>query len=70
LAEPLNYLLPLEVSKKILEETFDSEYQKHYMEKMRKKLGLFKEISEDKELVAELFATMQETGGDFTNILR
>jgi len=70
LAEPLNYLIPLEVSQKILEETFDAEYEKHYMQKMKKKLGLFKEISEDKELVDELLSTMKDTGGDFTNIFR
>ncbi|XP_008939840.1 PREDICTED: selenoprotein O [Merops nubicus] len=69
LAEALVPELPLEISELILEEEYDAEFEKHYLQKMRKKLGLIQlELEEDSKLVSELLETMHLTGGDFTNI--
>uniref|UniRef100_A0A8C6ZJW3 Selenoprotein O n=1 Tax=Nothoprocta perdicaria TaxID=30464 RepID=A0A8C6ZJW3_NOTPE len=69
LAEALVPELPLEISELILEEEYDAEFEKHYLQKMRKKLGLIQlELEDDKKLVSELLETMHLTGGDFTNI--
>ncbi|NXN92215.1 SELO protein, partial [Rhinopomastus cyanomelas] len=69
LAEALVPELPLEISELILEEDYDAEFQKHYLQKMRKKLGLIQlELEDDSKLVSELLETMHLTGGDFTNI--
>ncbi|KAK2517008.1 hypothetical protein Q9966_014787 [Columba livia] len=69
LAEALVPELPLEISELILEEEYDAEFEKHYLQKMRKKLGLIQlELEEDSKLVAELLEAMHLTGGDFTNI--
>ncbi|KAM6283694.1 protein adenylyltransferase SelO, mitochondrial isoform 2-T2 [Spheniscus humboldti] len=68
LAEALVPELPLEISELILEEEYDAEFEKHYLQKMRKKLGLIQlELEEDSKLVSELLETMHLTGGDFTN---
>uniref|UniRef100_A0A8D2PBV2 Selenoprotein O n=1 Tax=Zosterops lateralis melanops TaxID=1220523 RepID=A0A8D2PBV2_ZOSLA len=69
LAEALVPELPLEISQLILEEEYDAEFEKHYLQKMRKKLGLIQlELEEDSKLVSELLETMHLTAGDFTNI--
>ncbi|NWX41859.1 SELO protein, partial [Steatornis caripensis] len=69
LAEALVPELPLEISELILEEEYDAAFEKHYLQKMRKKLGLIQlELEEDSKLVSELLETMHVTGGDFTNI--
>ncbi|ELU11840.1 hypothetical protein CAPTEDRAFT_95444 [Capitella teleta] len=62
LCDALMELIPLE---KLLPsvELFDVEYQRCYMEKMRKKVG-------DRDLVASFLDTMQKTGADFTNCFR
>lgn len=70
LAEALNPLLPIQKSKEIVEKTFKKEYNQHYLEKMRKKLGLFTNKPDDEKLIKELFDVMYETGVDFTNSFR
>lgn len=68
LAEALEPELPLALSEAILKEEFDTEFQRHYLQKMRKKLGLIRvEKEEDGTLVAKLLETMHLTGADFTN---
>ncbi|XP_072452571.1 protein adenylyltransferase SelO, mitochondrial isoform X2 [Notamacropus eugenii] len=67
LAEALVPELPLELSEPILEE-YDAEFERHYLHKMRRKLGLIQlELEEDRELVSSLLETMHLTGADFTN---
>ncbi|KAG9490110.1 hypothetical protein GDO78_005805 [Eleutherodactylus coqui] len=71
LAEALVPELPLDVSQKILEEEYDVEFQRHYLQKMRKKLGLVQlELEEDARLISDLLDTMNQTGSDFTNTFR
>ncbi|XP_010359523.2 protein adenylyltransferase SelO, mitochondrial isoform X1 [Rhinopithecus roxellana] len=68
LAEALQPELPLELGEAILAEEFDVEFQRHYMQKMRRKLGLVQvELEEDRALVSKLLETMHLTGADFTN---
>uniref|UniRef100_G3TG17 Selenoprotein O n=1 Tax=Loxodonta africana TaxID=9785 RepID=G3TG17_LOXAF len=68
LAEALAPELPLEVGTAVLAEEFDAELQQHYLQKMRRKLGLVRtELEEDPALVARLLETMHLTGADFTN---
>lgn len=63
LAEALEPELPLVLAEAILKEEFDSEFQRHYLQKMRKKLGLIRvEKEEDGTLVAKLLETMHLTG--------
>ncbi|OXB61887.1 hypothetical protein ASZ78_005793 [Callipepla squamata] len=65
LAEALVPELPLEISELILEEEYDAEFEKHYLQKMRKKLGLIQlELEEDSKLVSELLETMHLTDTD------
>lgn len=55
--------LPLALAEAILKEEFDTEFQRHYLQKMRKKLGLIRvEKEEDGTLVAKLLETMHLTG--------
>lgn len=61
LAEALVPELPLELSEPILEE-YDTEFERHYLHKMRRKLGLILELEEDRELVSSLLETMHLTG--------
>ena len=49
---------------------YSEEYSEAYIHKMRKKLGLFKELPDDNDLVKLLLTTMEETSGDYTNIFR
>ncbi|XP_048209717.1 protein adenylyltransferase SelO, mitochondrial isoform X2 [Perognathus longimembris pacificus] len=68
LAEALEPELPLALGEAIIAEEFDAEFQKHYLQKMRRKLGLVRvEQEEDRALVARLLETMHLTGADFTN---
>uniref|UniRef100_K9IKY1 Selenoprotein O n=1 Tax=Desmodus rotundus TaxID=9430 RepID=K9IKY1_DESRO len=68
LAEALQPELPLEVGEAILAEEYEAEFHRHYLHKMRRKLGLVRaEREEDAALVAKLLETMQLTGADFTN---
>eukprot|EP00069_Balaena_mysticetus_P000565 bmy_14627T0 len=68
LAEALEPALPLELAEAILAEEFDAEFRRHYLQKMRWKLGLVRaEREEDSALVAGLLETMHLTGADFTN---
>ncbi|KAM9311726.1 protein adenylyltransferase SelO, mitochondrial [Gastrophryne carolinensis] len=62
--------LPLETSENIIEEEYDAEYKRHYMQKMRRKLGLQLELEEDQSLISDLLDTMNRTGSDFTNTFR
>ncbi|CAH3179204.1 unnamed protein product [Porites lobata] len=62
LAEAIKDVLPLERSKAAVEEIYDAEFQKCYMEKMRLKLGLLqKQLPEDEDLVKSLLETMHQT---------
>ncbi|XP_021494669.1 protein adenylyltransferase SelO, mitochondrial isoform X2 [Meriones unguiculatus] len=68
LAEALEPELPLQLGEAIIAEEYDREFQRHYLQKMRKKLGLVRvEQEEDGTLVAKLLETMHLTGADFTN---
>lgn len=63
LAEALEPELPLALAEDILKEEFDTEFQRHYLQKMRKKLGLIRvEKEDDGTLVAKLLETMHQTG--------
>ena len=63
LAEALQPELPLEVGEAILAEEYEAEFHRHYLHKMRRKLGLVRaEREEDAALVAKLLETMQLTG--------
>ena len=55
---------------KIAEETiysFSAVYKKHWLEMMRKKLGLFKEKNKDETLITALLLWMQKNKADYTN---
>jgi len=68
LAEALEPELPRERGEAIVAEEFDPEFRRHYLRKMRGKLGLVRaELDEDGALVAGLLETMRLTGADFTN---
>ena len=68
-------LLPLIHDKKnkaikIVEEninSFSAVYKKHWLEMMRKKLGLFKEENKDETLITALLSWMQKNKADYTN---
>lgn len=63
LAEALVPELPLEQGEAILAEEYDAEFRRHYLHKMRRKLGLVRaEREEDAALVAKLLETMHLTG--------
>lgn len=63
LAEALEPELPHELGKAILAEEFDTTFRRHYLQKMRRKLGLvWAEREEDGALVAKLLETMHLTG--------
>lgn len=62
LAEALEPELPRELAEAALEEEFDSEFQRHYLQKMRSKLGLVRVAQDgDGALVARLLETMHQT---------
>jgi len=68
-------LLPLIHDKKdqaikIVEETINSfsiDYKKHWLEMMRKKLGLFREEKDDETLITTLLSWMHKKKVDYTN---
>lgn len=63
LAEALEPELPRERGEAIVAEEFDPEFRRHYLRKMRGKLGLVRaELDEDGALVAGLLETMRLTG--------
>lgn len=63
LAEALEPELPLALAEAILAEDYDAEFRRHYLYKMRRKLGLVRAAcEEDAALVARLLETMQQTG--------
>uniref|UniRef100_A0A670JBN3 Selenoprotein O n=1 Tax=Podarcis muralis TaxID=64176 RepID=A0A670JBN3_PODMU len=71
LAEALVPELPLEISIPILEEEYEAEFERHYLQTMRKKLGLIQlRLDDDNKLVSDLLETMRVTGADFTNTFR
>jgi uncharacterized protein YdiU (UPF0061 family) len=60
-----------------LEDVYDKEYSELYLNKMCKKLGLFKhlgssvdDILSDQAIIALFFNAMEKTGADFTNSFR
>lgn len=53
----------------VLEE-FPAQYQQHWLDGMRKKLGLFTERDEDLDLANGLHTLMQEAGSDYTRTFR
>uniref|UniRef100_G1L6H0 Selenoprotein O n=1 Tax=Ailuropoda melanoleuca TaxID=9646 RepID=G1L6H0_AILME len=68
LLEALEPELPREQGEAILAVEFDAEFRRHYLQKMRRKLGLVRaELDGDAALVAGLLETMRLTGADFTN---
>ncbi|XP_056429717.1 protein adenylyltransferase SelO, mitochondrial isoform X2 [Hyla sarda] len=71
LAEALVPELPFDISQKIVEEEYYVEFHRHYLQKMRKKLGLIQlELEEDSKLISEFLDSMNHTGSDFTNTFR
>uniref|UniRef100_A0A3P9QAZ8 Selenoprotein O n=2 Tax=Poecilia reticulata TaxID=8081 RepID=A0A3P9QAZ8_POERE len=70
LAEALAPELPPDRAKAVIDEYLD-QFNRFYLENMRKKLGLLrKEEPEDEILITELLRTMHDTGADFTNTFR
>lgn len=69
LAESLLPVLPAALSAAEVSR-YDAVFKRAYMAKMRKKLGMVKELPEDEALVEALFETMEATGADFTNTFR
>lgn len=71
LAEALAMAISLTDSERELERIYWPEYNKHYNQKMRNKLGLLqKEEEGDEQLVKSFFDAMHESGADFTNSFR
>lgn len=63
LAEALEPELPPALAEAVLAEDYDAEFHRHYLHKMRRKLGLVRAAcEEDAALVARLLETMQQTG--------
>lgn len=63
LVEALEPELPREQGEAILAAEFDAEFRRHYLQKMRRKLGLVRtELDGDAALVAKLLETMHLTG--------
>lgn len=63
LLEALEPELPREQGEAILAVEFDAEFHRHYLQKMRRKLGLVRaELDGDAALVAGLLETMRLTG--------
>ncbi|XP_072020102.1 protein adenylyltransferase SelO, mitochondrial-like [Amphiura filiformis] len=70
LAEAISMSLPEQEAKAELP-LYDECYQRHYMEKMRKKLGLLRVAEDDdKALIESFLDTMDQTKADFTNCFR
>ena len=56
----------IEIAKKTIN-SFSAVYKKHWIEMMRKKLGLFGEENGDETLITDLLLWMQQNKADFTN---
>ena len=69
-AESLDPIVPLSDSIQILKDEYLSTYEREYLARMRRKLGLSLEQETDLKLVEELLDTMHKTGSDFTNTFR
>lgn len=69
LAEAIKDAVPLDKTKKVLNEIYDVEFQLHYYGTMRLKLGLSHQDG-DEDLIQSLLHTMQKTSADFTNTFR
>ena len=70
LAEALDPILPLSEGQQVLREEYVSAFEREYLCRMRRKLGLLQEHEGDSELVRALLDTMQKTYADFTNTFR
>jgi len=70
LGEMLSLVCPKESIREIVNTEYDLEFEKHYQDKMRKKLGLMKNLEGDSDLIESFLDVMQETGTDFTNAFR
>lgn len=69
LMESLGFVVDHEELEPLLE-LYDTVYKEHYINKMRKKLGLVLKLEGDQDLVDSLLSTMQQTGADYTNTMR
>ncbi|XP_055859967.1 protein adenylyltransferase SelO, mitochondrial-like isoform X2 [Biomphalaria glabrata] len=69
LAEAIQDAVPLSKTEPVLN-LFDEEFDRHYTMKMRKKFGLKKEQTQDRELFNSFFETLERTAADFTNCFR
>lgn len=70
-AEAIQDVVPLDGTKKLLNEVYDLEFSTHYYAMMRKKIGIsMKDDYNDEELIQKLLWTMQKTSCDFTNLFR
>ena len=69
LAEALDPILPLSAGQQIIEEYMPA-FEREYLSRMRRKLGLQQEQEGDSQLVRALMDTMQKTYADFTNTFR
>ena len=70
LAEALDPILPLAEGQKVIKEEYSSAFEREYLSRVRRKLGLQQEREGDSELVRALLDTMQKTNADFTNTFR
>ena len=77
LAEALEPIISLDQLKEILENNYYKTFNTEFTQKMLKKFGLFKSISQangdimsDRQLIQSFMDTMEKTGADFTNCFR
>jgi len=70
-AEGLSVCMPLNEMKEIIKNAYDSTFKSHYLQKLRKKLGLIRKVMpEDVEVFDDFFTTLGKTQADFTNAFR
>nr|XP_027205928.1 selenoprotein O-like [Dermatophagoides pteronyssinus] len=78
-AEVLDSLVPFAELKTIVKDSYYKTFSNEYIDLMRKKLGLFKKITEnlndeeilsDKKLIEKYLETLDLVGGDYTNCFR
>ncbi|XP_065666864.1 protein adenylyltransferase SelO, mitochondrial isoform X2 [Hydra vulgaris] len=67
LAEAIKNAVPLDKTKEIINEIYDSEFKESYYKGMREKLGLKTINVNDEKLIQNLLYTMQQSASDFTN---
>ena len=71
LAEALKDVVPLDETKQLLNEIYDTTFASNYYATMRKKIGITeREGYDDEELIQKLLWTMQKTACDFTNLFQ